>query len=362
MAEPAAVAEPRANPTLVGHGAAEAAMRHAFESGRIPHAWLITGPRGVGKATLAYRFARFVLAGGAAQAELLGSAGAASGLAIEPSHPVFRRVAAGGHADLLTITRGTDKYGRMRNEIVVDDARRLGAFLALTPAEGGWRVAVIDAADELNRNAAPAVLKLAEEPPQKALILLVCHVPGRVPATLRSRCRRIALEPLADAEVAALLADWRGDIDACDRAALCRLADGRPGRVLALAELDAVALYRELVGLIATAPGIDSRALHAFGNRLARRGAEAAFTAAMELLAGWLARMVTAGARGAAFEEVVPGEAETATRLLAARGLDQWLELWEKIGDLARRTGRVNLDRKQVVLSVFTALEQTARA
>jgi DNA polymerase-3 subunit delta' len=275
---------------------------------------------------------------------------------------VFRRVAAGGHADLLTITRGIDSRGRERSEIVVGDARRLGAFLAFTPAEGGWRVAIIDAADEMNRNAASAVLKLAEEPPQRTLILLVCHVAGRVPATLRSRCRRIALKPLADAEVAALLETWRGDIGASDRAALCRLADGRPGRVLALAELDAVELYRELVGLIATAPGIDARALHAFGNRLARRGAEAAFAAAMELLAGWLARMVSAGARGAAFDEVVPGEAETATRLLGARGLDQWLELWEKTADLAQRTGRVKLDRKQVVLSVFTALERTARA
>ncbi len=359
MTDAAALA-PRANPALVGHATAEAAFRQAWDSARLPHAWLISGPRGVGKATLAFRFARFALAGGGGQGELLGADGGA-GLGLEVDHPIFRRVAAGGHADLLTIERGLDAKGRPRSEIVVEDARRLGAFLALTAAEGGWRVVVVDAADELNRHAANALLKLVEEPPPRSLLLLVCHLPGRIGATLRSRCRRLALAPLADADVAGLLERWRPDLDDGERAALGVLAEGCPGRALALAEIGGMALYRELVELIASAPGIAPAALHGFGERLARRGAEAAFEAAMALFRGWLARLVSSAVHGAGFAELVPGEAEAARRLLGARGLDQWLALWEKTGDLVARSGRVNLDRKQVVLAVFAALERNAR-
>ena len=113
--------------------------------------------------------------------------------------------------------------------------------------------------------------------------------------------------------------------------------------------------------LVAAAPGIDPRALHSFGDRLARRGAEANFATAMELLAGWFARLIATGAHGAAPTGLVDHEAETTRRLLRAGSLDQWLDLWEKITDLARRTDRVNLDRKQVILSVFSALESAAR-
>ncbi len=360
MAETEVLA-PRENPDLLGHATAEATMRAAFESDRLAHAWLISGPQGVGKATLAFRFARFVLAGGAAQNSLLGGDDG-DGLWLDPEDPVFRRVASGGHADLLTLERGLDAKGKQRGEIVVQDARRLGDFLSLTAGEGGWRVAVVDAADELNRNAANALLKLVEEPPQRSLLLLVCHVPGRVGATLRSRCRRLALAPLHDDKVAGLLRGWQPDLDDADIAGLAHLAEGSPGRALALAEAGGMALYRELVGLIASAPGIDAQALHGFGDKLARRGAEDAFAQAMALLGGWLARLVGSAARGTGFTELVPGEAQTAQRLLAARDLDQWLELWEKVGDLAARAGRVNLDRKQIVLGVFAALERNARA
>jgi len=362
--------EPRANPDLVGHETAEASLRAAFESGRLNHAWLITGPRGVGKATLAYRFARFVLAGGAAQADLLGGGGGdggegGGGLFLDPADPVFRRVAAGGHADLITIERTpapSARSDKLRSEVVVGDARRLRDFFALTAAEGGWRVAVIDAADEMNRNAANAVLKLVEEPPARALILLVCHVPGRVPATLRSRCRRLALSTLDEDRVAALVGDWLPDESPADLCALARLAGGSPGRALALADMGGLGLYRDMLGLVGAAPGIDARALHAFADRLARPGAEAAFAGAMGLLAGWFAGIVGAGARGRPPDAVIGGEDETARRLLARAELDRWVELWEKITDLAARAERINLDRKQVVLSVFAAIEAMARA
>src|SRR5271165_3045369 len=173
--------EPRANPLLLGHEAAEATLAAALHSGRLHHAWLLTGPAGIGKATLAFRFARRLLAGHGGE-----------GLQLDSTHPVFRRVAVGAHADLLTVERAFDpKRKRQRTEIVVDDVRRIGGFLHLTPAEGGWRVVVVDGADELNRNAANALLKVLEEPPPRALLLLTAAAPGRLPATIRSRTRRL---------------------------------------------------------------------------------------------------------------------------------------------------------------------------
>ncbi len=364
MADPdkADLPAPAANPFLTGHEDAERTLTAAHGSGRLAHAWLITGPRGIGKATLAYRFARFMLAGGAEGGDLFGAADAPRGLHVDPQDPLFRRVAAGSHADLFVLERGTDpKSGRRRAQIVVDDARRLGAFLTLTPAEGGWRVAIIDAADEMNRNAANAVLKLVEEPPDRALVLLVSHVPGRLPATIRSRCRRLVLKPLAAAQVGEVVNRLRPDLDADTAAALARLADGSPGRALALAEEGGLDLYRDLTGLLAGWPGLDIEAVHAFADRLARRGAEPAFGIAIALLVRWLSRLIAAGARRQPPEEIVPGEGETASRLLAAAGLEQWLELWENISRLAARAEQVNLDRKQVVLSAFTAIAGVAR-
>lgn len=351
---------PRANPHLTGHAAAEAALARAFASGKLPHAWLISGPRGVGKATLAWRFARCVLARGGQ-----GAPPAGEGLSLDPAHPVFRRVASGGHADVATVERTADPRrnpDRVRTWIVVENARKLRDFFALAPAEGGWRVAVIDAADEMNRNAANAVLKIVEEPPARALLLLVAHVPGLVPATLRSRCRRLALSPLAEADVAAFLASARPELDAADRAALAALADGAPGAALTLADSGGLGIYRELTRLIAAAPGIDLLAVHAFADRLARRGAEPSFRIAMRLLARWFARLAAAGARGGPPAGALPEEEDAARRLLDAAGLERWAALWEKTQDLAGRADLVNLDRKQVVLSLFMSLQAAARA
>ncbi len=197
-----AVPAPRANPDLVGHEAAERELLRLYSGRRLPHAILLAGPRGIGKATLAFRFARFLLAqGGDAERpalDLFSSVGRRRPRsAIDPESGVFRRVAAGGHADLLTVERAWDpRRKRLRGEIVVEDTREIAAFFRLTAAEEGWRVVIVDGAEEMNRNAANAVLKILEEPPDRALLLLVSHNPGRLLPTIRSRCRRLALAPL----------------------------------------------------------------------------------------------------------------------------------------------------------------------
>ena len=352
---------PRANPDLLGHAGAERAFLDAWDSGRLAHAWLITGPKGIGKATLAYRIARFVLAGGGAGGGLFG--GPAS-LAVPEDAPLFRRVAAGGHADLKVATRGwsDDKKTRLRTEIVVEDVRGIGGFLALTPAEGGWGVVVIDAAEEMNRNAANAVLKVLEEPPRNALMLLVSHSPGRLLPTIRSRCRRLALAPLPEAIVAELLRRWRPDLGPDDVAALARLGEGSIGKALGLAAEGGLGLYRELVGLMQTLPRLDVPALHAFADRVGRADADAAWRTLTELFGWWLARLIQAGGRrGEGMAEVVAGEGAVMARLLASGGLDRWLEVWEKVTSLFARTDAVNLERKQALLTAFLAVERLAR-
>ncbi len=355
---PAGLIPPRENPDLIGHEAAEQTLLQAWQGARFPHAWLISGPRGIGKATLAYRFARFVLAGEGEG----GLFGGPEDLSLDPEHPVFRRIVGGGHADFLAIERSVDeKSKKLRSEIVVGDVRRAQPFFAQTAAEGGWRVAVVDCADEMNRNAANALLKVLEEPPERGLLLLVSHAPGSLLATLRSRCRKLALRPLADDQVATLLQQRFPELAADEATALVALAAGSPGRALGLAAEGGLDLYRELLALLEGLPGCDVPALHKLGDRLARANGAPAFQALMELLLGFLGRLVTAAASGHRPPEVVSGEGATMSRLAARRGLDQWLEVWEKVGRLAASAEGANLDRKQVLLNVFSVLERASR-
>ncbi|GIK96172.1 MAG: DNA polymerase III subunit delta' [Alphaproteobacteria bacterium] len=345
--------EPRSNPLLLGHDAALRDVAQCLRSGRVPHGWLICGPRGVGKATLAYRFARHVLAGAAG----------ADDLALDPGHPVFRRTASGGHPDLLTVERGYDeKTEKRRKEILVADVRQIGSFVHMTAAEGGWRVIVVDSVDEMNRSAANALLKVLEEPPSRTLLLMVSHAPGRLLPTIRSRCRKLALSPLPDALVTELLDRYRPDLPRADAAALARLAEGSIGRALELAELGGLDLYRRLGGLLLTLPRLDGQALHQMADKLSGKNADTAFRTAAELLSWWLGRMIQSGATGRPPAELLPGEADCMARLLRAASLDRWLELWEKTTRLFARTESANLDRRQVWVSAFLDIEVLSRS
>jgi len=353
---------PRANPELVGHGAAEAAFLTAHASGRLAHAWLIAGPRGIGKATFAFRCARALLAGA-----LNGPAGR---LAVPADHPVFHRVAAASHANLRTIERERDpKTGRPRGQIVVDSVRALQPFFGQTAGEEanegggpGWRIAVIDGAEEMNPTAANALLKLLEEPPARGLILLVSHAPGRLLPTLRSRCRALTLRPLAESQIEAMLTARFPALADDDerRRMLARLGDGSVGRALGLAASGGDA-FRELFDIIAQLPVLDHAALHTLGDRLTRPNNQADYHAVAETLVWWLARMIRANAVGAPPAEVVGGETAVIERLAHAGPLDQWVEVWDKTVDLFGRADQLNLDRKQVLLSAFATLAQAAR-
>ena len=362
---------------LMEHEAAERTLLDAWASGRLHHAWLISGPSGIGKATLACRFARFLLAQGAGQAaadaagpSLFGDLAPApaapvaqpTSLYLAPDNPIFHRIAMRGHGDLYTVTLGYDvKRARERKVIVVDDVRDIRNFISLTAAENGYRVVIIDGAEDMNKNAANALLKMLEEPPPRTVFLLICHAPGRLLPTIRSRCRGLALRPLRDDTLAALLRRHRPELGEDETAALMRIADGSIGRALRYAGEGGVALYGEMVGLLMPLPELDIGALHTFGEKLARPNGIAAYNLFGELLGWWLVRMVRGAASGVAAPEIVTGEHGLMQRLTGARSLDQWAEVWEKIAHLFTRAASVNLDRKQTVLSAMQTLQISAR-
>jgi len=328
---------PRENPWLLGHAAAEAVIDDAIRAGRIHHAWLLTGPEGVGKATLAYRFARRLLAG----------PGVPAATANDPASRVFRRVAAGTHADLLTIEREWDeKRKRLRSEIVVDSARSVADFLRLTPAEGGWRLVVVDGAEHLNRNAANALLKVLEEPPQRAVLLLVCASPGRLLPTIRSRCRRLRLSELGPVDMDTALARCLPDIDPSERATLTALSGGAPGRAVALAEEQGVEIAALVADVLRAAPDLPVLRAHEVADKLAR--SDAGFATFMDLLRD---------AISAAVRNAVRGQADTGQQRLAGlKPLAEWGDLWHALTRLQDDTERFNLDKRHAIVSSLDLL------
>lgn len=356
---------PQGNPRLLGQEAAEARLLEAVRSERLPHAWLITGSRGVGKATLAYRFARYLLGGGAAAGEgggLFGELadGPGEGLALSEESEVFRLVASGSHPDLRVLQRGQDDSGKVQQAISVDSVRKALGFVHLTPALGGWRVILVDAADDLNRNAANALLKVLEEPPKNTVFLVLAHAPGRLLPTIRSRCCHLALPPLAEPVLAELLGLYAPDLPAEEQAGLAVLAEGSIGRALELAGEGGLGLYAELVTLLSSLPRVDFSGLQALADRLARDRSGAAFRTASGLLLWWLARTVRAAALGRPPAEIVAGEAALSARLLAGGDLARAAALWEKLHGLFGRAEAVNLDRRQVFMAAFQELEGLA--
>jgi DNA polymerase III subunit delta' len=324
--------EPRANPLLLGHETAEATLLDAMRSGRMHHAWLITGPDGVGKATLAYRFARRLLAGTPAD----------NTLALLPTDPTFRRVAASAHADLHTVELAYDaKRKRMRTHIAVDDVRGISNFMSLTPAEGGWRVAIVDGAEELNQSSANALLKILEEPPSRAVLLLVCAAPGRLLATIRSRCRRLRLDPLNPETMDTLLTSYLPDLSANDRGRLVTVAEGSPGRALLLAQEEGLAVAALVDEVLAALPDLKPANAYTIADKLAR--GENAFTNFMDLLRTGIAAAVRDVVRGRADDEQ--------SRLIALRPLDAWGDVWHALTRLQDETERFALDKRQAIVA-----------
>jgi DNA polymerase III subunit delta' len=330
---------PRQTTGLFGHADGERALLDAYRGGRMPHAWLIGGPRGIGKATLAYRMARFVLAHPDPAAAEVQSA---KSLAVAAEQPVARRIAAQAQPDLLVLERTVGETGKMRQDIAVDDVRRSVAFFGSTAGEGGWRIAIIDAVDELNRNGANALLKILEEPPRRALLLLVSHAEGTVLPTIRSRSRLLRLRPLPIADVARAAAAGLGrDDDDPEVQSAAAIAEGSVARALALLDGSALALRQQVTDLLTSLPKVDPRALHALGDALAGTDARP-LSAFIDAVNAWLSAQLRDQKRN-------------------KRRLAQVAEVWEKINHAARDVAVYNLERKPLVFAVFGLLAEAAR-
>jgi DNA polymerase-3 subunit delta' len=330
---------PRETTVLFGHAVAEAGLLGAYRAGRMPHGILIAGPKGIGKATLAYRFARFILAHPDPTARDVQDA---ASLAVNPASPVARRIGAQAQPDLLVIERTINERGVLRNQIAVDDIRRTVPFFGSTAGEGGWRIAIIDAVDDLNRSGANALLKVLEEPPVRGLLLLVAHSTARVPPTLRSRCRIISLRPLAQEDVASAIAAAANlQPDDPRIAAAAAGADGSVARALNLLDQDALTLREQALDLLTRLPMVEPADLHALGDALAGTDPQplAAFVDAVNT---WLAERLDGG-RGDLAQ------------------LNRFAEASERINAAARDTEMYNLERKPLVFGVFGLLAEAAR-
>ena len=332
---------PRATTAFFGHRDAEQALLHAYGSGRMPHAWLLGGPAGIGKATLAYRMARFVLAHPDPRSPAVQ---AADSLTVDPAHPVARRIAAQAQGDLLILERTEDDKGKLRTVITVDQVRRNVSFFGSTAGEGGWRVCIIDSADELQEpNAANALLKVLEEPPPNALFLVVSHAPAQLLATIRSRCCALTLRPLDAADVAGAAAAAHGR-QADDRpiVAAAAAADGSVAKALMLLAGDGLALRQNVLDRLNSLPNVDPGALHALGDALA--GSEPAKLATfVDTVNEWLSARLSGG-RG------------------EPHRLAGMADAWEEINRAVRNADTYNLDRKPLVFSVFRRLAEGASA
>ncbi len=332
---------PRETRRIVGQDAAEAAFLEAYRSGRMPHAWILAGPEGVGKASFAYRAARFVLANPDPRARAV--AGATT-LDVHPDHPAARRILAWSHPDLLVLRRRAESEKKsVPTEISVGAARDAVAFFGSTAGEGGWRVLIVDAADELNRNSANALLKAIEEPPSNSLIFLVNHVSGRLLPTIRSRCRTLSFRPLSPAEIETALmgADPAVDPAAARRAAA--VADGSVRTAIRRLDERTLNIIDSVIALLDALPTLRRSEIHAMAEAIGRREGEADFEAVMETVEDWLLRESRSRA------------GEGAARLAPLA------EVWDKIARASRDADSLNLDRRALVLTVFADLAEAVR-
>lgn len=332
---------PRQTGVLFGHTAAERALLDAYKSDRLPHAWLLGGPAGIGKATLAYRMARFVLAHPDPRAEAVQRA---ETLAVDPSHGVARRVAAQAHPDLLSLERTLNEKGVLRTVIRVDEVRRTVSFFGSTAGEGGWRVCVVDTADELKQpEAANALLKMLEEPPRRSLFLLVSHAPGRLLPTIRSRCCRLDLRPLSAEDVAqAAAAALGGDVDADDLRRAAAAAEGSVARALMLLGGSALALRERVLTLLNALPAVDPKQLHALGDALGPSD-KTGLALVVDGVSQWLERRLD--------------DASSQPARLA-----QVAQVWENVTRAARDVESLNLERKPLVFTIFGQLAAVAQS
>lgn len=349
---------PRETEVLFGHDEAVETLCAALRSGQMPHAWLLTGAEGIGKATMAYKFAKYVLANSTRSDDF-----DSASFNLSEGHVVEGQVRALSHPNLLLLRKGWNiKDKRFYSSILVDDVRKLLSFFGLTAGEGSWRIVIVDQADDLNENAANALLKSLEEPPERCIFLLITAAAAGVLTTIRSRCRRLDLNPLGFEDFS------RAISQACHSAGvpspggdelnrLALLANGSVRRALTLHTGNGVTLYDLLIGIFKDLPELNLRKADELAEKIGVPSAEADYDMFFSLLSDMLHRILRHRAAGT---DCIREEAEIAHKLLTSRTLAKWAELWETVGQAQRQARALNLDRKTLILETLQKLKEAA--
>ncbi len=350
---------PRENPEIFGHDAIEQTLLSHYNKGTLPHALIFAGPMGVGKTTMAFRFARFLLSqkGDDNQNSLFADAPAApTNMTIAPHDPVFRRVASGGHPDLRTIERAIDeKKGTRKGTVDVESVRTIAPFLRMSASEGGWRIVIVDEADMMNRQSQNAILKILEEPPPKAMLILICNRLGAMIPTIRSRCRTFNFAPLDNHTLTTLLKRAVPQAGTHEIALLTLLSDGSMGRALTLQEEGGVTMLGTILDFLGDWPDWNWPKIHPLADNLSRAGDEKAylgFTSLMEWVTGEILRAKASPNR--AMPEIL--KTKGVESLQNHYSLEQWIDICEKLKTHFITIENSNLDKRQGVLGAFAII------
>ena len=352
---------PRETSQLFGHEAAQDEYLASYNSGRTHHAWLICGPRGIGKATFAWALARFLLATPPDDGGMFAPPPPQS-LDIPFDHAVAQRLRALSEPGMFLLRRGlNDKENAPAQIISVNEVRAMIKYFQLTLGDGGRRVCIIDTADDLNPNAANALLKLLEEPPKGVTFFLISHQPHRLLPTIRSRCRELRLNPLSAQDLSHALIAAGGTLAAAEAQAMAELAGGSVGEAFRLTNQDGLGVYTGLIRLFTTLPRLDRPDALKLAETAAGRGAETQFDLIVTLVDLFLARLSRAAATTTLPPDAAMGEAALITRLAAPPSAAlAWADLAQSLSLRARRGRAVNLDPAALLMDTLLKIDETA--
>ncbi len=321
---------------LVGHDSAMKKLTHVYASGKMHHAWLISGPRGIGKASLAFCFAKHIFSqpNQTSAPELYDAA--------TIPDTINRQVSQGAHPELLHLTRPWDpKAKKFKTQLTIEEVRRTKSFYGMTAGAGGWRITVVDCADDMNANAANALLKILEEPPKRSVFFVLTHAAGSLLPTIRSRCQMLSLQPLSAQSINTVLDQLKVLASEADRDRASRLSEGSVRRAIQLIHGDVMKDYNTFEKLMetqATGNGTDWGVVHKIADNISRKGREQELGLFLDLVMGWIGKQARHNKRAALSE------------------LASWAEVWEKASHSIAQAEAFNLDKKQLILSLFENL------
>lgn len=335
---------PKSNTHLFGHSQTQEMLIREFRAGRLAHGLIFSGVKGIGKATLAYHFARMLLSG-------------REDMNLPETSPIFARIIANSHTDLLVVEPAYDeKKEEYATEISAEIAREIPKFLSLTPAEGAWRVVIIDSADVLNDKSANAILKILEEPPKQTILILIAHNVGRLLPTIRSRCRVVSLKPLSYDDFSQAVRLSVLELYGEELAMLAVMSAHSVGVALELHEKGALKLYNETLDLISSAQKLDNQAVLKFCEQIGSgKKAHGNWQLFMHITLCILER-ITKQAAGVESQKISDAETQKLQKIASLHNAEIWAEKWQQAGEEFQIAQKFHLDYKQVALVFFHSL------